>query len=243
MRNLPRLTLWGITAALTLSVALLAARSDVGGERAAMIFASLRPAANHAKTFDAEAANRQLVTAVQALAEDRNRLAARLAAVEGHLDDVTGSVSREIEAAKAKPAEAAPPPWPDEVPLTVSTPATIAALVAAATPAPAAEPPASDNAAAAAALPLYGVDLGGALSIQALHGRWAGIRSAHPQLFAGLQPIVTLRDGPSPNRTELRLVVGPFRTTEAAQQLCASLAAFKLFCLPTSFNGQHLALQ
>ena len=45
----------------------------------------------------------------------------------------------------------------------------------------------------APALPLpmeYGVDIGSAVSIQALRARWAGIRSAHPQLFEGLAPTI-----------------------------------------------------
>jgi hypothetical protein len=89
----------------------------------------------------------------------------------------------------------------------------------------------------------YGADIGSALSIQALRARWAGIRSAHPQLFDGLVPTVTLREIPRSNSPELRLVVGPLVSADAATRLCAALLSSKLFCEPTIFAGQHLALE
>lgn len=184
----------------------------------------------------------------------------RLAAVEHNMDDMTGSITRQIEAAKAKTAEASPPPWPNDAPPVPTTPATIASIVAPVAPAvpppaglatpippspltPAAAPTPLDAPGSAPAPTAYAVDIGSALSIQALHARWAGIRSAHPQLFEGLQPVVKLKEIPQSNRVELRLVVGPLPSAEAAAQLCASLAVFRLFCQPTSFDGKHLALQ
>ena len=89
----------------------------------------------------------------------------------------------------------------------------------------------------------YGVDIGSALSIQALRARWLGMRSAHPQLFDGLTPTVMLREIPRSKRIELRLVVGPLANAEAAAQLCASLAPYRLSCQPTIFDRRHLALQ
>lgn len=89
----------------------------------------------------------------------------------------------------------------------------------------------------------YGADIGSALSIQALRARWAGIRSAHPQLLDGLAPTVTLRETPQSNRPELRLVVGPLANADAAARLCAALLPYRLYCHPTLFAGQHLALE
>ena len=80
-------------------------------------------------------------------------------------------------------------------------------------------------------------------SIQTLKARWSGTRSAHPQLFVGLQAVATLKEIPRSKRAELRLVVGPLPSPEAAVELCATLASFRVSCQPTNFDGQHLALQ
>jgi hypothetical protein len=105
----------------------------------------------------------------------------------------------------------------------------------------AAAPPLETTASIAGSTP-YGADIGSATSIKTLQTRWTAVHAAHAQLFQGLHPSVTLRENPRSNRTELRLVVGPFSNAEAAAQLCAALAAFKQFCQPTMFDGR-LALQ
>lgn len=266
MQGLWRLALWGSTAAVALLIATLTTRSDIGSQRASVLLSSAQSgrqgqattqvaSQSPARQFDAEAATRQLAQVVRNLTEDRDRLAARLAAVEHNMDDMTGSITKQIEAVKAKTAEALPPapsPWPGDSPPVAMTPATIAALVAPVAPASAGftAPPlpsslatAADLASSGAPPTAYGVDVGSALSIQALRARWTAIHLAHAPLFDGLYPVVMLKEIPKANRVELRLVVGPLTSPEAAAQLCASLAAFKLFCQPTSFDGQHLALQ
>ena len=80
MHSLWRMALWGTTAATALLVAILATRSDAGSQR----FATAG-----ARQFDAEAAARQLAQAVRGLNEDRDRLTARVAALEHGLDDIT----------------------------------------------------------------------------------------------------------------------------------------------------------
>jgi hypothetical protein len=105
--------------------------------------------------------------------------------------------------------------------------------------------PAAIAAVVAPALPLpmeYGVDIGSAVSIQALRARWAGIRSAHPQLFDGLAPTIALGETQQSNRPELRLVLGPLASANAAAKLCKTLERFRLTCQPTIFSGRHLAL-
>jgi hypothetical protein len=240
MQRLWRQALWGSAAAAALLVAILSGRSDVGGQRAASIFPFLKftpvlsqssQATPHA--FDAESATRQLAQAVHGLTDDRDRLMTRLAAVEHDMEDMTGSIKEQIETAKTANAHVSP--WPDSAPPVPMTPADIAAMV---TPVVA---PAAD--AAASGPPAYGADIGSGLSVKALRTRWAGLRAAHPQLFEGLQPVVSLRENQRSNRIELRLVVGPFSNAEAAAQLCALLGTFHLFCQPTMFDGRHLALQ
>jgi hypothetical protein len=65
--------------------------------------------------------------------------------------------------------------------------------------------------------------------------RWAG-------LFAGLAPTISLSDMPPSNRPELRLVVGPLVSADAAAKLCTTLRRYRLACQPTIFAGRRLAL-
>jgi hypothetical protein len=160
--------------------------------------------------------------------------------------------------APAANSAAAPPPWspsdPPEpgtapspvaaapvVPPFAGLPSPLPAIFDAPTPGRATSAPtgAADTPQPAS----YGADLGSALSIQTLQTRWAGTRSAHPQLFAGLQAVATLKEIPRSKRVELRLVVGPLPSPGAAVELCAILATLRVSCQPTNFDGQHLALR
>ncbi len=280
MQRLWRQALWGCGAAAALLVAVLASRSDTGSQRVAVVLASLNAGSSAGqpgttviaqttpRTPEADATTRQIVQAIRGLAEDRDRMTKRLAAVERNMDDMTGSITRQIEAARATKGSA--PSWPvDEpsVPMTAATitpfvtsfapsPSTIASLPAA-TPSMVAEPTAeaesSEPSGAVASAPLapipptapaaYGIDIGGGASIKALQVRWAALHSAYPQLFEGLRPVVALKDTLRSNRVDLRLMVGPIANAARAAELCASLAAARVACRPTMFEGRHLALQ
>jgi hypothetical protein len=232
MHGLWRLVVWGSTAATALLIAVLSSRGVVGSQRAAVAATTLRgsavavvqpaqsPPPAVARAFDAQAAEtKKLAETVRDLTADNDELKSRLAVVEHSVDDVTGSIARQAQST-------APPPWPENGPPVPATPAAIAAVVAPALP-----------------LPMeYGVDIGSAVSIQALRARWAGIRSAHPQLFDGLAPTIALSELPPSNRPELRLVVGPLVSADAAARLCTTLARFRLTCQPTIFAGRHLTL-
>jgi hypothetical protein len=230
MQGLWRLVMWGSTTATAMLIAVLASRSVVGAQRVEVAMTALGGSSvAHAKPgqtarpSDPLAESKRLADAVTALAADDDQIKSRLAAVEHDIADVTGSITRQVQSVKATTAQ---PPWPDGPPVP-ATPAAIAAVIA-----------------PALLLPMeYGVDIGSALSIQALRARWAGIHAAHPQLFDGLVPTVTLREIPRSNRPELRLVVGPLVSADAATRLCTSLTSYRLFCEPTIFAGQHLALQ
>ncbi len=230
MRGLWRLVVWGSTAAAVLLIAVLSSRGVVGSQRAAVAASTLggavavvqpvqTPPPPVARAFDAQAAEtKKLAEAVRDLTADNDELKSRLAVVEHSVDDVTGSIARQAKATAA-------PPWPDGPPVP-TTPAAIAAVIAPALP-----------------LPMeYGVDIGSAVSVQALRARWAGIRSAHPQLFDGLAPTISLSEMPPSNRPELRLVVGPLVSADAAARLCTTLERYRLACQPTIFAGRHLTL-
>ena len=231
MHGLWRLVVWGSTAATALLIAVLSSRGVVGSQRAAIAASTLggatvavvqpapTPQQAAARAFDAQAETKKLADAVRDLTADNDELKSRLAVVEHSVDDVTGSIARQAQST-------APPPWPDNGPPVPATPAAIAAVVAPALP-----------------LPMeYGVDIGSAVSIQALRARWAGIRSAHPQLFDGLAPTIALGETAQSNRPELRLVIGPLASANAAAKLCRTLERFRLTCQPTIFAGRHLAL-
>jgi len=204
--------------------------------------------ASATKPYDAEAANRQLTAAVRALTEDRDKINARLAAVEHNMDDMTGSIRSEIEAAKssaaAAPAQQPAQPWPAAQPAGAApAPATIAAITppgAGTSPQP--PSPLTEATAPAAPAPLeYGVDLGGGATMTVLKARWLSIAAAHPELLASMTPVVAVRE--RAGHAELRLVAGPMTSPEAAAQLCAALIPFKLVCRPSLYDGQHLAVR
>jgi len=250
-QRLWRQAAWGCAAAAALIAAVAASRSEIGVQRIAPILSSWHAAQNQAPphSFDAEAAARMLAQAVRDLREDRDRLAKRLTAVEHGMDDLTGSIEKQIEEAKAASSPApAPTPWPLDAPAVPMTPADIAAMVKSVSPsnsaaaADAASPPA-EPAPAAAPPPAYGADVASAGSMKTLHSRWAGLRNAHRQIFEGLQPVVSLRENARTNRIELHLLIGPFANADAAAQLCVALVKFRLPCEPTILDGSHLALQ
>jgi hypothetical protein len=61
-------------------------------------------------------------------------------------------------------------------------------------------------------------------------------------VFDGLAPTNSLSKLPPSNRPELRLVVGPLASADAAARLCTTLERFRLTCQPTIFAGRHLTL-
>jgi hypothetical protein len=257
IRQLWRMALWGVAAAGAILLAVLASKSEAGAERLAAVLASLRgePAP---PPFDARVETRKLSNALRGLSSDNDQLGSRLTAVERHVDDVTASLKKQIEAVKAEaeaPRPADTPPATPNAPGSTAAPALPSATslpFPPPTPFPAppptgvqAPPPAKPTVPGSSSLEpkQYGVDIGTAVSVQALRVRWAEIRAAHPQLFQGLTATVITRGIPQSDRSELRLVVGPLANSDAAARLCASLAPYRLTCQPTGFDGQHVALQ
>jgi cell division septation protein DedD len=245
VRQLWRLALWSVTAGCAFGLAVLASRGEPGSERFAALIATL-----HGQTapppFDAKVETKKLADALRGLSAENEMLRSRLAAVENHeqrIDNVTGSLSKEIEVVKAeaeapRPAETPPTPTTPDVTGAVPSPAPAPPTAQPAPPVPAplpTPPPASSS----ATPKQYGIDIGSAVSIQALRARWVEIRTAHPQAFQGLTPTVVMQSG----RSELRLVLGPLPNPDAAAKLCASLLPYRIACQPTGFDGQHVALQ
>jgi hypothetical protein len=239
LEGLRRLALWGGTATGALFLAVISSRSEVGAARLAVVFHDDRP--QSVRVFDAEAETRRLNDAVRGLAADSDQIKTRLASVEQGMDDVTGSISKEIETANATQRFNDGPSVAATAASSTSMMGALPAQPSAATARSGAVTSSADAAASASPQTAYGVDIGSGQTIQALRARWEVLRSAHPQLFEGLRPIVTVKEVLHGNRVELRLVAGPLVQPGAATQLCASLTPFGLFCQPTVFDGQHLA--
>jgi len=234
LRKLRNFTLWISSAAVAVTLAVLAGHSQVGAERFAAMFHPSR-AQLAANKFDPEIVTRQLADAVRVLASNEEQLRGRVSAVEHDLDDVTGSIRQVAAASETKRAEDGP---------TVT--ATAAVTASAAAPVNPPRPPASFTQSDPPAAPQatqYGVDIGSGLSLQALRARWQTLRQEHPALLEGMQPIVSVRETPRSNKIELRLVVGPLAHPGAATQLCQALTMFGMFCQPAVYDGQHLALR
>jgi hypothetical protein len=162
---------------------------------------------------------RRLTAALGTLETDRDRLAARLAALEHNLSEITGSISRS--------AVATLPP--------------VVAPTAAAVP----EPPAAIAPQMVAPEPVraeFGIDLGGGANVEAIRVLWAGAKVRLGALLDGMRPLVAIRDGTRIG-TELRLVAGPLGNAAAAARLCSVIIATGALCQPALFDGQRLALR
>jgi len=241
LRALLRLAIWGCAASGALMVAVISAYSTAGSHRVAA--AAPRDAAQISaitaqlvtRAGDMENETRRLSETVQALTADRDRLLARVASLERSLKDVTGSIKRQAAAVLGPPT----------LPLSAITPAPPA-------PRPPAEPqtarvanaPAvkAAEAEATAAATEFGVDVGGAVNFDGLRVLWNSTKSANAALFEGLHPVVVVRESKS-RGVDLRLIVGPLASTEAATRTCAALLAARRFCQMTTFEGQPFAVQ
>jgi hypothetical protein len=130
------------------------------------------------------------------------------------------------QAAKAAPPGAiAPPPSPA---------ARVANVAAVQEPEPAksAEP-------AKSRIVDFAIDIGGATTFEGLRALWNSVKGATADLFDDLHPMVAARENKA-RGVDLRLIVGPIASTEAATQMCATLLAARRYCQMTIFEGQPL---
>ena len=194
---------------------------------------------------------RRLAEAVRLLAADRDRLAARVAALERNIGDMTGSIApgaaRPIPGAPPMLAPSPTPPIATAPPASppVAAPGKPPPLQALPNPGPADPPTPADPGPTGSVVTKteFGIDLGGGPSIEALRALWSQVKAGNQQLFEGLRPVMSIREAARPGAFELRLVAGPFGNVTAAARACAVLAASGLACQPAVFDGQRLALK
>jgi hypothetical protein len=247
MRGLLRLGSWGGAAIGALLIAVMAIRSDNGSRRVAATLKQPAAGTQLAARQEIEPETKRLIESVRTLSSDRDRLLARVTVLERNLEDVTGSVGRigstQNAAAQSSPLPPLQLPSGPSVISSISAPQTISAFpsnrIASAHSAARGRAPAPDS---VGTVTVFGVDIGGGPTIESLRDLWISAKGTHGNIFDGLRPVISVRDG-KPGASELRLVVGPLSNAAAAAKICASLAASGWTCRQAEFDGQRLALR
>lgn len=271
-RTLWRLGSWGVGTVGALIAGILAAQSPAAVKRdqLASVDAQSRQLQWIAKESQTQA--RQLAAAVETLNGDRDRLYARVTVLEQNLDSVTGSIARQAAAptpaapvATASPAPdaAAVPPVQAEAKPEIKPPPKIAPVASIPSPPPAEQKAASEpdrkepvatgalqanpSSDVTADTPVqrtaFGVDIGGANSVEGLRALWRGMLKSNGTHLSALQPVVVIREGNDGLGMKLRLVAGPLNDAAAAAKICAALIENKRACEPSVYDGQRLAMQ
>ncbi|WP_315832798.1 hypothetical protein [Bradyrhizobium prioriisuperbiae] len=89
----------------------------------------------------------------------------------------------------------------------------------------------------------FGIDLGGANSIDGLRALWQGIVKSKGEQVASLRPIIVVKERRNGLGLQLRLVAGPLNNAAAAARICAAMAEGNRACEATVFDGQRLAIR
>lgn len=84
----------------------------------------------------------------------------------------------------------------------------------------------------------FGVDIGGAPSLEVLNLRWAAVKANFGPLLNGLHPLAVHNH--RPGSTDYRLLVGPLPNAAVASQLCARFVAARVTCRTARFDGEQL---
>jgi hypothetical protein len=145
-------------------------------------------------------------------------------------------------AAATAPPAASPPPTPPPGAIAASPPAPAAPPTAAPPPTPptrVANLPEASDPEGKSRIVDFGLDIGGATTFDGLRALWNSVRNNTADLFEDVHPMVAVRENKS-RGVDLRLVVGPIASSEAATQMCATLLAARRFCQMTIFEGQPL---
>ncbi len=165
----------------------------------------------------AGAAEDGVVAELARMADERDRILARLELLEKQVDALTIDIADMATPADPVVTGSIPQSPPDE-------PAGRSAV-------------ASDG---PAARTLFGVDLGTAQSVDRVQARWTALVDLFGPVLEGLEPRVELRRAEG-GAIELRLIAGPFDDAEAAVKLCASVRTDHTICEPRPFAGEPLA--
>lgn len=89
----------------------------------------------------------------------------------------------------------------------------------------------------------FGVDLGGANSVEGLRALWRGILASNQPSVSALNPIIVVKERHNGLGMQLRLVAGPLSDAAAAARICAALLESQRPCETSVFDGQRLAMK
>jgi len=148
-----------------------------------------------------------------------------------------------------------PPPATNRpAPVAANSPASGTATTASVTPSGAARPstepiplpPARIATAAQASEPEqppvtpveFGLDLGGAATMDGVRQRWVTVKANFGPLLSGMYPVAAHEH--RPGGTGYRLVVGPLPNSAAASSLCAHFTAARTACRSAKFDGEQI---
>lgn len=209
-----------------------------------------------------------LIAQVHALRVDRDRMVGRIALLESSIDDMTGAIKRQADATAAALAAKATPPVPTATAPATTRPVPPTAAPGVASPAPASSPlpsvaaalptakqekppnnqsPAAPSAMASAAetpaiasTAEFGLDLGGAPTVDGIRQRWISVKASFGPLLSGMHPLAARehRQG----GTSYRLIAGPLPNSPAAAALCAHFTAARAPCRPAKFDGEDITV-
>jgi hypothetical protein len=263
-----RLGRWGLVACAAVVAAFVVANSDLGMRRIVQAVAHVQntPVPAQQQARDSAEVGR-LTDTVRRLSIDRDRLQARLDALERNMSDLTGSIA--LSFTPPRPASISPTtPESMTVPLTAPASPTVNTPSPQVTNIPASAPtseaknvPAALNAPASVPEPVpptqnatspdqsgparaeFGVDLGSAPNVDGLRNLWNTAKNRHSSLLDGLRPIISIREQNRPGQVELRLVVGPIPSAALAARICVVITATGSICQPAVFDGQRLAMR
>lgn len=89
----------------------------------------------------------------------------------------------------------------------------------------------------------FGVDLGGANSIEGLRALWRGVTKSNLQQLTSLQPIIVVKERHDGLGMQLRLVAGPLSDAAEAAKVCAGvLTESNRACETSVYEGQRLSM-
>ncbi len=253
MRALWRLSAWGCAAAVALAALAITTQTEGGSERLAMALAPANPPVLAAdmvefkrRALEKDAETKRLETQVATLAADRDRLANQLARLEHSLDDMTGSIKRQAAVAPPSPSTlampaavaAAPPATPLPAPPAAQSGTPITEPVPL-PPVRMAAAPASEAASEPQAKLEFGIDLGGASTLDVLGARWSAVKANFGPLLTGC--IRWPRATAAPAARPIACSSDRSPNPAAAMQLCTRFAAVRVTCRATKFDGEQLA--
>jgi hypothetical protein len=90
----------------------------------------------------------------------------------------------------------------------------------------------------------FGVDVGGANSLNGLRALWRGLlKSKSTASLTTLRPIIVVKESNTGLGMQLRLVAGPLSDAAAAAKICAALIESQRTCETAVFEGQRLAMK